>query len=158
MPELAVEVVSPTNTADEIAEKLEEYFQVGVQRVWVVYPRQSKVYVYTSPAEVRVLVLGNELDGGDLLPGFRLPLTSLFEQPGQPAQRRQNGRRRDEWKPRRDDVGRLCVGSIVRYHELRIRQLRQIAGGIVDSGASVAKQAVSFDFHAHQPVRTEKAL
>ncbi len=85
VPELAVEVVSPTNTADGVAEKLEEYFQVGVRRVWVVYPRQSKVYVYSSPAEVRVLVLGDELDGGDLLPGFRLPLTSLFDPPGDPA-------------------------------------------------------------------------
>ena len=85
VPDLAVEVVSPTNTADEIAEKLDEYFQVGALRVWVVYPRQSKVYDYTSPTEVRVLVLGDELHGGDLLPGFRLPLTSLFEQPDQPA-------------------------------------------------------------------------
>jgi len=85
VPELAVEVVSPTNTADEVAEKLEEYFQVGALQVWVVYPRQSKVYVYASPSDVRVLVLSDELVGGDLLPGFRLPLTSLFEQSGQPA-------------------------------------------------------------------------
>jgi Uma2 family endonuclease len=85
VPELAVEVVSPTNTADEVAEKLEEYFQVGVRRVWMVYPRQSEVYDYSAPTEVRVLVLGGELDGGELLPGFRLPLTGLFEQPGQPA-------------------------------------------------------------------------
>jgi Uma2 family endonuclease len=85
VPELAVEVVSPTNTADGVAEKLEEYFQVGAQRVWVIYPRQSKVYDYTSPTEVRVFGLGDVLDGGTLLPGFRLPLKSLFEQPGQPA-------------------------------------------------------------------------
>jgi Uma2 family endonuclease len=85
VPELAVEVGSPTNTADEVAEKLEEYFQVGAQRVWVVYPRQFKVYAYTSPFVVRVLGLGDDLVGGDLLPGFRLPLMSLFEQPGEPG-------------------------------------------------------------------------
>jgi Uma2 family endonuclease len=78
-PDLAIEIVSPTNTADEIAEKLKDYFQVGVRNVWVVYPRQSKVYVYTSPTAIRVLALGDELDGGDVLPGFRLPLHKIFE-------------------------------------------------------------------------------
>ena len=81
VPELAIEIVSPTSTADEVAEKLEEYFQVGVRSVWVVYPRQFKVYVYTSPTAVRVLALDDELDGGDVLPGFRLRLKKIFEQP-----------------------------------------------------------------------------
>jgi len=85
VPELAVEIVSPSNTADAVAEKLEEYFKVGIRRVWVVYPRQFKVYVYSSPTEVRVLALGDELDGGDVLPGFRFALQSLFEQPDEPA-------------------------------------------------------------------------
>jgi len=84
-PDLAVEIVSPSNTADEVAEKLEEYFKVGVRLVWVVYPRQLKVYAYASPTKVRVLALGDELEGGDVLPGFRMALSSLFEQPGEPA-------------------------------------------------------------------------
>jgi Uma2 family endonuclease len=84
VPDLAIEIVSPTNTADEVAEKLEEYFQVGVRNVWVVYPRQFKVYAYTSPTDVRVLALGDELDGGDVLPGFRLPLQKIFEQEEEP--------------------------------------------------------------------------
>ena len=58
VPDLAIEIVSPTNTADEVAEKLEEYFRVGVRSVWVVYPRQIKVYAYSSPTEVRVLDAG----------------------------------------------------------------------------------------------------
>jgi Uma2 family endonuclease len=41
IPDLAIEIISRTNTADEVAEKLEEYFKVGVRQVWVVYPRQS---------------------------------------------------------------------------------------------------------------------
>jgi Uma2 family endonuclease len=80
VPDLAIEIVSPTNTADEVAEKLEEYFRVGVRCVWVVYPRQFKVYSYRSPTEIRVFGLGEELDGGDVLPGFRVPLGMIFEQ------------------------------------------------------------------------------
>jgi Uma2 family endonuclease len=85
VPELAVEIVSLTNTADEVAGKLEEYYKAGVILVWVVYPGQSKVYAYTSTTTVRVLALGDELDGGDVLPGFRLPLQDLFDKAGEPA-------------------------------------------------------------------------
>jgi Uma2 family endonuclease len=84
-PDLAIEIVSPTNSADEVAEKLEEYFKVGMRQVWVVYPRQSKVYVYTSTTAVRVIAPGDELSGGDVLPGFRLAVRELFEQAGEPA-------------------------------------------------------------------------
>jgi Uma2 family endonuclease len=80
VPDLAVEIVSPTNTADEVAEKLEEYFRVGVRSVWVVYPRQFRVYAYRSPTQVLVLGLGEELEGGDVLPGFRVPLERIFGQ------------------------------------------------------------------------------
>jgi Uma2 family endonuclease len=83
-PDLTVEIISPSNTADEVAEKLEEYFKVGVRLVWVVYPRQFKVYVYASPTAVRVLALDDELEGGDVLPGFHMSLRALFEQPGEP--------------------------------------------------------------------------
>ena len=85
MPELAVEIISLTNRADEVAEKLEEYYKAGVRLVWVVYPGQSKVYAYTSTTDVRVLAPGDELDGGDVLPGLRLPLRELFEKAGEPA-------------------------------------------------------------------------
>ncbi len=85
IPDLAVEIISLTNTADEVAEKLEEYFRVGVRQVWVVYPRQSKVYVYRSTTAVQVLAPGDELEGGDLLPGFRLSGREVFEKAGEPA-------------------------------------------------------------------------
>ena len=51
-----------------------------VRQVWVIYPGTSKVYVYDSPTTVRILQLGDDLDGGTLLPGFRLPLAVLFGQ------------------------------------------------------------------------------
>jgi Uma2 family endonuclease len=83
VPDLAVEVVSESNTADAVAIKIEEYFQAGVRSVWVIYPVVSKVYVYDSPACVRILQLGDELEGGELLPGFRVALSTLFEAGGE---------------------------------------------------------------------------
>jgi hypothetical protein len=47
--------------------------------VWVIYPDQAELYVYASPTQIDVLKIGQELDGGDLIPGFRLSLAVLFE-------------------------------------------------------------------------------
>ena len=79
VPDLAIEVVSPSNSAVHVQEKIHEYFAAGVSRVWVIYPEQKEIYVYASPTQIQVLQLGDELDGGDLIPGFRLPLAALFE-------------------------------------------------------------------------------
>ena len=85
IPDLAVEIVSLTNLADEVLDKLEEYFKAGVRQVWIVYPRHSKVYAYTSTTAIRILAPGDELDGGDVLPGFHLSVTDLFNNVGEPA-------------------------------------------------------------------------
>jgi len=79
VPDLAVEIVSPTNTAEEIDGKITEYFQAGVRLVWVIYPDSGRVYVYRSPTHVRGLERSAELDGEDVLPGFRLPIEKLYE-------------------------------------------------------------------------------
>jgi Uma2 family endonuclease len=79
VPELAVEVVSPSNLAEEIIGKIHEYFQAGCLRVWVLYPEQEQVYVYQSPTQNRILTRNDALDGEDFLPGFRMPLADLFE-------------------------------------------------------------------------------
>jgi Uma2 family endonuclease len=78
VPDLAVEVVSPSNTAEEIADKIDDYFAAGVQRVWVIYPRQRWVYVYESPTQVRILRGTDELEGDPVLPGFRMSVADLF--------------------------------------------------------------------------------
>jgi len=78
VPDLVVEVISPTNTANEVMDRLGEYFPAGVRLVWVIYPYHQQVCVHDSPKTVRILHLGDELDGGAVLPGFRLPLTELF--------------------------------------------------------------------------------
>ena len=78
VPDLAAEVVSPSNTAASIVEKLRDYFRCGGRLSWVIYPSAREVYIYTSMTAIRVLQAGDSLDGGDVAPGFALPLSTLF--------------------------------------------------------------------------------
>jgi Uma2 family endonuclease len=77
-PDLAVEVISESNTRAEMARKLREYFEGGARLVWFVYPKTRTVAVYTSVTKVRRLRHTQTLEGGDVLPGFELPLAQLF--------------------------------------------------------------------------------
>ena len=77
-PDLAIEVLSEGNTPREMARKIHEYFASGCRLVWLVDPRNRTVAVYTSPAEPIILTEKQTLTGGDVLPGFRLPLRKLF--------------------------------------------------------------------------------
>ena len=78
VPNLAIEVLSKTNTKREMAIKREEYFQAGVLLVWEIDPRKRTVDIYTSPVEKSSLGIDDTLDGGTVLPGFQLPLKDLF--------------------------------------------------------------------------------
>ena len=78
VPDLAVEVVSPTNTAGELVQKVDDYFGAGVRLVWLVYPSHGLVQVYESASTMTVLRREDDLEGGDVVPGFRLPLASLL--------------------------------------------------------------------------------
>jgi Uma2 family endonuclease len=78
VPNLTVEVVSPSDRAEEVMEKIKEYFQAGVEVVWVVYPSLQLWTVYEPLARSRTLTVADELDGGTVLPGFRLPLGAFF--------------------------------------------------------------------------------
>jgi Uma2 family endonuclease len=84
-PNLAVEVVSPTDLADELEEKLTDYFEAGAQAAWTVYPRWRQVYVYDARTQVRLLTQNDTLDGGAFLPGFSLPVAALFTPPVRPG-------------------------------------------------------------------------
>jgi Uma2 family endonuclease len=77
-PDLAVEVLSPSNTKREMDLKVREYFLAGVRLVWLVDPRKRTVRVYTAPDQSVRLTEGQTLDGGDVLPGLRLPLREVF--------------------------------------------------------------------------------
>ena len=78
VPNLATEVVSPTDSVEELEQKIAEYFRAGVQLVWVVHPTRNKVHVYQSPTQITVLSKNDVLDGGTVVPGFKLPLAELF--------------------------------------------------------------------------------
>lgn len=94
IPELAVEVLSESNTRGEMERKLKEYFLTGTQLVWIVDPIQRIVDVHTAPDRFIRLKEGDVLDGGTLLPGFRLPLERLFARVEKPSRRRR--RRADQ--------------------------------------------------------------
>ena len=78
VPDLAVEVVSPTNDATELEEKLVEYFRFGVRQVWVLHPEHRRLYVHESLRKVSVFNEDDSIPGGDLFPGLSLPLADLF--------------------------------------------------------------------------------
>jgi Uma2 family endonuclease len=78
VPNLAVEVLSRSNTPAEMAVKRQDYFTAGVQLVWEIDPQARTVMVYTSPTQAKTLGVGDTLDGAPVLPGFTLPLGDLF--------------------------------------------------------------------------------
>jgi Uma2 family endonuclease len=78
VPDLAIEVVSPHDQFKDVLEKVFEYFEAGVRLVWVILPRYRKAYVYESLNEMHQVNEAGTLDGGAVLPGFRLPLNRLF--------------------------------------------------------------------------------
>jgi Uma2 family endonuclease len=77
-PDLAIEVLSEGNTAREMARKVGEYFASGCRLVWLVDSRTRTIAVYTSVDKPIVFTEKQTLTGGDVLPGFRLPLRKLF--------------------------------------------------------------------------------
>jgi Uma2 family endonuclease len=80
-PDLAVEVVSPNDTYEEVIEKIEEYLHAGVRLVWVISPHNHTIRVYRVNGSSHSLRENDELDGEDVVPGFRCPVRDLFPQP-----------------------------------------------------------------------------
>jgi Uma2 family endonuclease len=81
VPDLAVEVLSEGNTRRDMEQKLREYFSAGVRLVWYVDPVLQEVHVYTAPNQREVLTADHILRGGEVLPGFTLPVRQLFAEP-----------------------------------------------------------------------------
>jgi Uma2 family endonuclease len=78
VPDLVVEVLSETNTQQEMANKLARYFEAGVRLVWYIDPETQTAEAYTGVSEVTKVDESGALDGGDVLPGFQLDLRQLF--------------------------------------------------------------------------------
>jgi Uma2 family endonuclease len=77
-PELVVEVMSPDDAWSDLMEKLDEYFTCGVKLAWVIDPRTQQVYVYHAVTQVERFTVKDTLGGGDVLPGFSVPVAELF--------------------------------------------------------------------------------
>ncbi len=94
-PDLAIEVLSPSNTRQEMAIKLDEYAAAGIKLVWYVDPDAKEVTVYPKGKERGKKVVGVDgvLDGGSVLPGFTLPVAKIFEKraPAKKAVKKRRG-------------------------------------------------------------------
>ncbi len=77
-PDLVVEVVSPGDTMGEVDEKVRMWIDAGTAMVWVVNPKWRNVTVYRSPTDIKTLTENDELDGEDVVPGFRCRVESVF--------------------------------------------------------------------------------
>ena len=77
-PDLVVEIISPTETAEMIQEKVQDYLNAGTQLIWLVYPKLKTVIEYRLAGEIRQMNVEDSLDGGETLPGFHYPLMDLF--------------------------------------------------------------------------------
>ena len=78
-PDLAAEVISPGDTYTEVEEKVLEWLEAGTRMVIVVNPRKRAVTVYRSMTEIVILTEGDGIDGGDVVPGWVVPVANLFE-------------------------------------------------------------------------------
>jgi len=81
-PDLAVEVISPTNTWEAAMRKVRQYFQAKVKLVWVILPSECLIYTHRSLKDVHLLDPTDELTGDDVLPGFLLSISELFTRTG----------------------------------------------------------------------------
>ncbi len=79
VPDLAVEVISETDRACKVLGKTHHYFRAGVRSVWLIYPDLEIVHVFDAFDRIRVFTKADVLDGGEVIPGFRLPLATLFQ-------------------------------------------------------------------------------
>lgn len=77
-PDLAVEVVSPSDSYVDIAKKVRTYLRYGTRLVRVVEPETQTVTVHAADGSVTVVDIDGVLDGGEVLPGFKLPVRSIF--------------------------------------------------------------------------------
>jgi Uma2 family endonuclease len=79
MPDLAVEVKSPSNTYLQLREKAIYYLKNGARLVWLVFPERQQIEIHTHDAPITTLGIGDTLDGGEVLPGFAMSVADVFD-------------------------------------------------------------------------------
>ena len=77
-PELAMEVVSPSDSAQDLEVKVQRYLRYGAKQVWIVYPKAKRVHVYRAEGAPQILEESETLEGADVLPGFSVKVADLF--------------------------------------------------------------------------------
>ena len=78
-PDLAIEILSPSNTKKEMAKKLDEYFATGVKLVWYIDPPTRTAKIYTAIDQVTEITADGFFTGGEILPGLQIRLGEIFE-------------------------------------------------------------------------------
>ena len=76
--DLVVEVISPNDLACDVEQRIEDYLRVGVRLLWVVYPNTRRVMVFRAGGNISRVNETEELNGEDVLPGFRCPVAEIF--------------------------------------------------------------------------------
>jgi Uma2 family endonuclease len=83
-PDLAVEIISPSDLWDKVISKVEEYFAAGVRQVWLISPTYRTLTIYHAPTRTTILTEADELVDSETVPGFRLKVGELFQAPARP--------------------------------------------------------------------------
>ncbi|ETW96798.1 Uma2 family endonuclease [Candidatus Entotheonella palauensis] len=78
-PDLAIEIISPSERAVDIRAKLRDYLRAGVRQVWQVYPETQEVMVYLPDGTMQTYEMGQIIPGADVLPSLELPVEDIFE-------------------------------------------------------------------------------
>jgi Uma2 family endonuclease len=80
VPDLAAEIVSPNDKVSQLDAKIDKYLADGVRLIWVIDPQRHKAVVYAPDLEQPIHLAGDQfLEGGDVIPGFQVPLSTLFD-------------------------------------------------------------------------------
>lgn len=90
-PDLAIESVSPNDTAYEVNAKVEAYLAVGVRLIWVIDPNARLMFVHRADKSIAKVYEGQDIDGEDVVPGFRCPLKDVLLPPSRPKKKADKG-------------------------------------------------------------------
>ena len=78
-PDLAVEIVSPSDISYDVEEKALEYLEAGTRMVWVIHPVTRMVTIYRTPTDIKILTINDTLTGEDVVEGFQCTVVEIFE-------------------------------------------------------------------------------
>ena len=78
--ELVIELLSKSESAEDVADKISDYFAAGVKVVWYIYPKTETIYVYTSPKDIKVCQGDDIVTAAPVMPDFQFPAQAIFKQ------------------------------------------------------------------------------